>query len=48
MVSSIIESINQKYIKKEDENNVKLYKYEGVDHSLLYNHIFTHIANRCI
>jgi hypothetical protein len=34
-----------KYISEEKENNLKTYKYSGTDQSLLYNHVFSNLAN---
>lgn len=36
------------FVANEDHDRVREYRYAGEDHSMLYNHIFTHIANKCI
>lgn len=37
-----------KYISPEYEQNLKSYKYNGIDQSYLYNHVFSPIANFCV
>ena len=40
--------LESKYVEKDEEINVINYKYSGLDESLLYNYILTHVANKCI
>ena len=36
------------YLNSKEENNLKNYKYSGVDHSFLNKYFYSSIANFCV
>ena len=40
--------INYDFIVKDHLKFLSQYRYNGVDHSLLYNYIFSPVANFCL